>query len=690
MTQEFYVSVTPIEKDKYLVRAESLAPGVRSTQEQVVWPVENWLAQAAKLLDSLPAESSPQSLAVLGQQLYSALFQGTLLNSWTTAQEIARSKPEVLRLRLSLEDDRLAHLPWELLYSGDLEKTDTVSPDSFLVLSTSVAFSRCVGKQSSPDSTQNSKGDMQGTLQILKANFSDKLDRDHRAAELHQSGIPCVLTIPPEIPDEVASTFTELVYDHISQVYPVEISLSLVRQELISIYGFDRFYWVLPILYLHPQFDGFITIPQQTLEFGEFHQSDVEEWEEFGDESMCDRFDDEEDSAFISGLLGQISKPNPTPELANQIVTESDVNPKLPAPSIDERSISVPITASSESPADVNAQPILTQTKDREEIEARNSDLKVSNSIERWYRAALSDRPLRNFLPSGNKAVLLLPIAVLLLTPLSFWLFRQRWSGVGSRSASFIYEEVATPPPQPKPSAKTSAFDIKKTSSATVSAMAVKHFKQGNLSAGQSMVKVLLDRGNIKQAKAVLTTLSKEQKSHPDISFLFGRLAWQSVRNGDKSYSLDDARRYWETAVKGRDKLPLYYNALGFAYYAQGNLNRANQTWFEALYRAEEEKVAQSESATKERTENFAQIPNKSVASHDALTAYAGLALVLKHSAKNQPIDERSRLIGEALKLRTKVMQDDPTNFKPSALQANWLWSKQAVEDWRSLLQMKR
>ncbi|MFB2921154.1 tetratricopeptide repeat protein [Aerosakkonema funiforme] len=690
MTQEFYVCVTPIEEDKYLVRAESLALGVRSTQAQVVWPVENWLAQAAKLLHSSPAESTPQSLAALGQQLYSALFQGTLLSSWTTAQEIARSKPEVLRLRLSLEDDRLARLPWELLYIGDLGKTDTVSPDSFLVLSTSVAFSRCVAKQSSPDSAQNFKGDLQGTLQIFKANFSDKLDNDDRVTELHESGIPCVLTIPPEIPNEVASTFTELVYDHISQVYPVEISLSLVRQELISIYGFDRFYWVLPIVYLHPQFDGFVALPQQTLEVGEFDRSDTQAWSEFGDESMCDDFDDDEDSAFISGLLGQISKPNLTPELANQIVTGSDVNAKLPAQPIEERSISVPITARSESARDVTSHPIVTETKDREEIEAINSDLKVKNSSERWYSTVLSDRPLRNLLPSRNKAVLLLPLAVLLLTPLSFWLFRQRWSQVGSRSASFIYEEVATPRPQPKISAKTSALDIKKTSSVTVSAMAVKHFKQGNLLVGQRMVKVLLDRGDIKQAKAALATLSKEQKSNPDISFLFGRLAWQSVRVGDKSYSLDDARRYWETAVKGREKSPLYYNALGFAYYAQGNLTRANQTWFEALYRAEEQKVAESESASRERSENFAQIPTKSVVSHDALTAYAGLALVLNHSAKNQPIDERSRLLDEALKLRTKVMQDDPTNFKPSALQANWLWSKQAVEDWRSLLQMKR
>ena len=147
MTQEFHISVTPVGQNDYLVRTEQVAPGVPLAEELVRWPVADWLAAAGSLMND-PLQSVLQgdamalsacleetnaknsvNLVALGQQLYNALFQGTLRDSWITAQGIAQNHQQVLRLRLGLKDTKLARLPWEVMHQGD-------SPDRdwFLIL----------------------------------------------------------------------------------------------------------------------------------------------------------------------------------------------------------------------------------------------------------------------------------------------------------------------------------------------------------------------------------------------------------------------------------------------------------------------------------------------------------------------------------------------------------------------------
>jgi len=45
--------------------------------------------------------------------------------------------------------------------------------------------------------------------------------------------------------------------------------------------------------------------------------------------------------------------------------------------------------------------------------------------------------------------------------------------------------------------------------------------------------------------------------------------------------------------------------------------------------------------------------------------------------------------LSEAVKLRQMVVKDDPVNFLPNKLSNNWLWTEKAIQDWRSLLQVK-
>ena len=126
MTQEFHISVTPVGQSDYLVRTEQVAPGVPLAEELVTWPVAEWLAAAGHLMNDplklvLQGEGLTQSaadtarnsvnLVALGQKLYNALFQGTLRDSWITAQGVAQNQQQLLRLRLGIKDNRLARLP---------------------------------------------------------------------------------------------------------------------------------------------------------------------------------------------------------------------------------------------------------------------------------------------------------------------------------------------------------------------------------------------------------------------------------------------------------------------------------------------------------------------------------------------------------------------------------------------------
>ncbi|NES82284.1 MAG: hypothetical protein F6K10_13265 [Moorea sp. SIO2B7] len=198
-----------------------------------------------------------------------------------------------------------------------------------------------------------------------------------------------------------------------------------------------------------------------------------------------------------------------------------------------------------------------------------------------------------------------------------------------------------------------------------VTSIAIEELTSGNLKTGKPAVATLLDRGALPQAGAALASVPTQQLNDPGISFLRGRLAWQQLQTGNKDYGPEDVRRFWERAVKKQPKSIAYLNALGFAYYAEGKFNRANQTWYNALSLIKEDKT----------------IPQ------EALNTYAGLALGLKQLAQKQSSGkQRSILLNQAISLRQKVIIEDPLNFQPDALSNNWMWSEQAIQDWRSLV----
>jgi Flp pilus assembly protein TadD len=262
------------------------------------------------------------------------------------------------------------------------------------------------------------------------------------------------------------------------------------------------------------------------------------------------------------------------------------------------------------------------------------------------------------------------------------------WAGMGTVGLTglflggwFLYSQL--PGLLPKilagqaPPAIENIEDLKQASTPVVTAVATEQLNQGNIQTGQRAIEVLLDRGALTQAAAALTPVLSKKGDHPTINYLMGRLAWEFVQSGNSFYSVGDARHAWERAAK-RESTIAHQNALGFAYYAEGQLDLATQAWLQAVQLAEGGP-----------TRTVANQSN-SPASQASLTAYAGLALVLMKKAENAPPRKGAIIQSEAINLRQRVLVDDAANFKPDALSKNWLWSEEAIKDWQALLSLKR
>ena len=832
VAQEFHISVTPLGGDEYLVRIERVAPGVPLAEEQVHWSVEDWLISARQLMnDPLlgvlqgnaafgedifflpewdePVSQSSLNLVALGQQLYNALFQGSLRDSWMMAQAIAQNQRAVLRLRLGLKGTALPRLPWEVLHAGDRP----------LATGTDVAFSRYQFGPGLTNQAYNLSGKPHQPLKILmviagpsdqetlelaqevthlqeelKSRFpnepptiqltilaqpgrerltqaleqgqyqvfhyaghsnlgdsggdvylvsdrtgltetlngddlagllvnngvqlavfnscrgvytansealSDGKDRN-LAEALVKRGIPAVLAMAERIPDEVALTLTRLLYRNLNQGYPIDLSLSRARQGLIAAYGSNQLYWALPVLYLHPGFDGFLTNinaaphradlftldeplnispaidrheplfptpihrinPPQFLDDEDaLYPASGDEFAEYGDDGLGDFEDDldandsdaDDTSDFIRDLLTQLDSTPVVSQPANALNKPLPATPDVPHQEFPPQPAQTPSSEVKRTPnsGSVSPQQNLSSIPQKQQ--------NVNNNVAR-PRPRSANQVWQRLRVVPRQWLILGATGVLAIAVLTFWFQQKPQPETVLGSGSSVQE----------PSNSSSPGDLKSLDTSKLTAVAIEQLSQQNLAAGQKSVEELLNREALQQASAALAVVPKPQIENPVVSFLRGRLAWQSVKKGSLDYDLSDARRYWETAQKAQPKSAEYLTALGFAYYAEGKFDRANQAWFDALYLVEDTKG-------KTKTKN-------SPVKKETLTIYAGLAMGLYQSAQKQPAAKRANLLSESRKLRQKVLSDDPINFQPEALSKNWLWSQKAIQDWRSAL----
>ncbi|QSJ19323.1 CHAT domain-containing protein [Nostoc sp. UHCC 0702] len=838
MTQEFHISVTPVGQNDYLVRTERVAPGVPLAEELVTWPVGEWLAAAGYLMndplksvlqgDVLPFSGRESDIArnavnlvALGQQFYNALFQGTLRDSWITAQGIAQNHQQVLRLRLGLKDTRLARLPWEVMHAGDRPlatgpyvafsryqsgilaaasrfpsrnipklaqepgvkvlmvlasppdqvRLDLLKQESIRLqaeLSRSIPRNAENGNHlpeieltllDQPGREELTQALEQGRYHVLhysghsslgpnggeiylvssRTGLTETLSGDDLAGllvnnniqmavfnscwgaytatsdivgetgernlteSLVKRGIRSVLAMSERIPDEVALTLTQLFYRNLSQGYPVDLCVSRMRQGLISAYGSHQTYWALPILYLQPEFDGFLSLetsfnanaeslndyrpplkstPPATysgmgddiedihLPIGDMmpsslvHDSSGLDW--LGEETWGDLVDEieyddpsyAEDSALVSDLFRQLDNQKAGNE---QPDTTEETKPQIRENNLPQEQVSFEIAAFNRQLRTRGEIPeAITEASQNLAAGGDNSQLTSSPKVPLKSRVRRQLRPILGIVGATAASAAL---------GLGWW-----WQNRQSQLPNI--PEVTL---NSSPAAGNSKLDLKTSATGIVTATATEKLSQGDLQAGLAAVEELLNRGAFPAAQTALNLIPSKQAEDANVYFLKGRLAWQFVQIGDNKFSIDDARRYWESAVKAQPESLVYNNALGFAYYAEGNLNRANDAWFKALNLA----------LKQQNTASAAQISLKAAVPPDGLTSYAGLAIGLYKAALNQSGSKQTQYLNEAIKLRQTVITGDPVNFQVNKLSNNWLWTEKAIADWRSLLQEK-
>jgi len=782
VTQEFHISVTPVGNDTYLVRTERVAPGVPLAEEQVVWSIEDWLAIAQSLMDDplngvlqgygpsriggfeLPPSNGANSaltLVDLGRQLYQALFQGTLRDSWLTAQGIAQHRGEALRLRLGLKGMRLPLLPWEVLQGDTIDSRP-------LATGTDVLFSRYqpnVGMAANavqleplrilmaiaapsdqqqlelqreahllqqelrsgfpegtgqpdlqvtileqPGREQLTQALEQGQYQIFhfaghsdlgaaggslylvnhRTGLSETLSGDdlagllvnngismavfnscrgayspassieaatpvdrNLAAALVNRGIPAVLAMAERIPDEVALTLTRLFYRNLKQGYPIDLSLSRARQGLISAYGSDQLYWALPILYLHPECDGYLISGDRSLENPADSLARLPHLAPSGrpdanwtvSEAMLSSDDLQIDDLPIDDLA--IDDLEYADEFTLDVEAEDEDDRAAVSGILQELTASSPAPISATPPATSAAPPVAASVPVAPAAPARS-----------WRWPKLKQRDL--LLPLGA-------VGILTLAWGGFWL--------GTRAS----QNQASPDWLPEVSSlipNESSANLARLNTAELTAEATSALNQNDLTMGEQAVIQLLDRGALEQARSALAAVPADRTDDPAISFLSGRQAWQAIAAGNPDYSFDDARRYWESAIQQQPNQPEYHQALGFAYYAEGKSREAIATWQQALDLLK----AQSDSPDEEPSPELLKNPA-------ALHAYAGMALALQKAASQYGPAERDELLSKAEKLYQMVMDADSMQFQPNALarSENWLWTEEAIADWQTL-----
>ena len=82
------------------------------------------------------------------------------------------------------------------------------------------------------------------------------IPRSSLAEVLVHQGVPAVLAMRDTIADREALSFIEAFAKALAQQQSIDRAVSLARQQLLTLYKFNQPAWTLPVLYLHPEFDG--------------------------------------------------------------------------------------------------------------------------------------------------------------------------------------------------------------------------------------------------------------------------------------------------------------------------------------------------------------------------------------------------------------------------------------------------
>ena len=103
-------------------------------------------------------------------------------------------------------------------------------------------FNACWGAQ--PATERLSSGEVQA------------IPRSSLAEVLIHHGVPAVLGMRDEIADREALSFIQVFAQSLTEGMLIDQAVVIARQQLLTLYRFNKPAWTLPVLYMHPEFNG--------------------------------------------------------------------------------------------------------------------------------------------------------------------------------------------------------------------------------------------------------------------------------------------------------------------------------------------------------------------------------------------------------------------------------------------------
>ncbi|NEP90046.1 MAG: CHAT domain-containing protein [Okeania sp. SIO2C2] len=469
------------------------------------------------------------------------------------------------------------------------------------------------------------------------------------AEALVKRGIPGVLAMAERIPDEVSLSLTRLFYRNLNQGYPIDLSLSRARQGLISAYGSHELYWALPVVYLHQEFDGCLIQKPSNLT-----NETVERQEEFVEEKIASP-KSPEDSTGV--------KPNIDLENMEEFPSE---------PQTDNLN-----WQNTNNQAQVKTlQELLQEREIREQFSNQNNEKQeeIVTPIQSVLTTSNTEKKSQKF---SWKKILVSAASLVMLTFGTNTITFNRLSQVNSQllpnapdpGINYDYNRV-----------RLVNVNEKNSSIQEAQILAIRQFKQNDILAGKMVVEILLERGELAKAGEAIAAVPTQLNDHPEINFLKGRLVWEIFQDGNQNNLIDEAISYWEKAADKSPEKIQYQNALGFAYYTKGDMEKAYGAWLKVLHLSGEI----TPEMEKVRPVYNHDRRHLSVKKREAMNAYAGLGLIMLKSAQNL-----QKTPDQALKYVSKVMREAGKEFHIQQLQKSWLWSPMARQDWGLLLRLR-
>lgn len=481
-------------------------------------------------------------------------------------------------------------------------------------------------------------------------------------------GVPGVIAMAERIPDDVALTFTQLLYRNLHQGHPIDLCLSRVRQGLMSAYGSDQPFWMLPLLYLRPDFDGYLYALECSAAQG------------LSDDHLAE----------TALILPDYSSDPEISSLAAEVFTQQ----------------------AQDTARDDTTTPLYDWLQDLPE--PGDADTAVTSLVQQLSQpqpsstngAVSGDRPLNadpteSLLPqTPSSHTPLYPIpphptaTIAEPGPPLTWKRPRRWAlssnllvqgslglaGLGAvlGLATITLTAVNRPPtvaPVEPPMVSNDDSAPSKTSPALLPGV-LNAIALGRNDTARNLIEQMLDANDLPAASSAVSAIPPSQLLDPDIAYVRGRLAWQQMVVGSAAdASSNDALRAWSQAVESRPDFLEAWVALGFAHMALNDYDQAITAWQRAI------------DLDQRQRRDIDPNGSPQVAFPDTVNAYAGLAMAYhKNSELAVTATEQAQLQQQAQTYFNQTLALDSTMVNPNTLALNWRWSPALIGSWQTAI----